>query len=224
MACNGADVAIVDRDGKAAAACASELREGTSQRIESFQADVSNESEVAKAVGDALETFGHIDVLLNGAGHNIRKPLVEFTQAEFDSLMQVHVRGAFFFCRAIAPGMQARRSGSIINVASIAAFVGIREIVPYSTAKAGLLQFTRSFALEMAPFGIRVNAIAPGFIDTPLTRQHSNEKRREIEAMSPMGRFGGVHELIGPAVFLASGASSFVTGTSVVIDGAWSAQ
>jgi NAD(P)-dependent dehydrogenase (short-subunit alcohol dehydrogenase family) len=224
MACNGADVVIVDRDAKAAATCAAELRDGTGRRAESFQADVSNESEVAKAVDSALETFGHIDVLLNGAGHNIRKPLVEFTQAEFDSLMQVHVRGAFLFCRAIAPGMQARKSGSIINVASMAAFVGIREIVPYSAAKAGLLQFTRGFALEMAPFGVRVNAIAPGFIDTPLTRQHSTEKRRQIEETSPTGRFGGAGELIGPAIFLASDASSFVTGTSVVVDGAWSAQ
>ncbi|MBS0222905.1 MAG: SDR family oxidoreductase [Proteobacteria bacterium] len=224
MACNGADIAIVDRDGKAAATCAAELRNGTGRHIESFQADVSNESEVANAVSGALETFGHIDVLLNGAGHNIRKPLVEFTQAEFDSLMQVHVRGAFFFCRAIAPGMRERKSGSIINVASIAAFVGIREIAPYSAAKAALLQFSRAFALEMAPFGVRVNAIAPGFIDTPLTRQHSTEKRRKIEEISPTGRFGGADELIGPAIFLASDASSFVTGTSVVVDGAWSAQ
>jgi NAD(P)-dependent dehydrogenase (short-subunit alcohol dehydrogenase family) len=224
MACNGADVAIVDRDGKAAAACATELRGGARRRIESFQADVSNESEVAKAVAGTIEAFGRIDVLLNGAGHNIRKPLVEFTQAEFDSLMQVHVRGAFLFCRAIAPGMQARKSGSIINIASMAAFVGIREIVPYSAAKAGLLQFTRAFALEMAPFGVRVNAIAPGFIDTPLTRQHSIEKRRKIEESSPTGRFGRAEELIGPALFLASDASSFVTGTSVIVDGAWSVQ
>ncbi len=224
MASSGADVAIVDRDGKAAGACAAELRTATGRHIESFQADVSSESEVTKAVATALEAFGRIDVLVNGAGHNIRKPLVEFTQAEFDSLMQVHVRGAFFFCRAVVPGMQARKSGSIINIASIAAFVAIREIVPYSTAKAGLLQFTRAFALEMAPLGIRVNAIAPGFIDTPLTRQHSTEKRRKIEESSPTGRFGRTEELIGPSIFLASDASSFVTGTCVVVDGAWSAQ
>lgn len=224
LACNGADVAIVDRDGEAAAVCAAELSSGTGRRVECFQADVSSEAEVAKAVDGALEAFGRIDVLLNGAGHNIRKPLVKFSQAEFDSLMQVHVRGAFLFCRAVAPGMQARKSGSIINIASIAAFVAIREIVPYSTAKAGLLQFTRAFALEMAPFGVRVNAIAPGFIDTPLTRQHPDEKRRQIEETSPAGRFGRAEELIGPAIFLASDAASFVTGTSVVVDGAWSAQ
>jgi len=223
FACNGADVAVVDRDGEAAAGCAEELR-SAGRRADGFQADVSAEAEVATAVAGALARFGRIDILLNGAGHNIRKPLVEFTQAEFDSLMQVHVRGAFLFCRAIAPGMQQRRAGSIINIASMAAFVAIREIVPYSAAKAGLLQFTRAFALEMASSGVRVNAIAPGFIDTPLTRQHPAEKRRRIEEGSPTGRFGRPEELIGPAIFLASDASSFVTGTSVVVDGAWSAQ
>ena len=224
LACNGADVAVVDRDGEAAAACAAELGSGTGRRVVSFQADVSREAEVTRAVDGALEGFGRIDVLVNGAGHNIRKPLVQFSQEEFDSLMQVHVRGAFLFCRTVAPGMQAMKSGSIINIASIAAFVAIREIVPYSAAKAALLQFTRAFAIEMAPFGVRVNAIAPGFIDTPLTRQHPAEKRRQIEESSPAGRFGRAEELIGPAVFLASDAASFVTGTSVVVDGAWSAQ
>jgi gluconate 5-dehydrogenase len=224
LACNGADVAVVDRDGEAATACAAELSSGTGRRAVPFQADVSSEAEVTRAVDGALEGFGRIDVFVNGAGHNIRKPLVQFSQEEFDSLMQVHVRGAFLFCRAIAPGMQAMKAGSIINIASITAFVGIREIVPYSTAKAALLQFTRAFAIEMAPFGVRVNAIAPGFIDTPLTRQHPAEKRRQIEEGSPAGRFGRAEELIGPAVFLASDAASFVTGTSVVVDGAWSAQ
>ncbi len=224
LACNGADVAIVDRDKAAADACATELSNGTGRRVVSFAADVSNEAEVARAVGGTLEAFGHIDILLNGAGHNIRKPLVEFTQEEFDSMLQVHVRGGFLFCRSVAPGMQQRRSGSIINVASMAAFVAIREIAPYSAAKAALLQLTRALALEMAPFGVRVNAIAPGFIDTPLTRQHPAERRRQIEDNSPVGRFGRAEELIGPAIFLASDASSFVTATSVVIDGGWSAQ
>ncbi|MEA2911019.1 MAG: hypothetical protein QOJ15_3100 [Bradyrhizobium sp.] len=224
LACNGADVAIVDRDGEAASACAAEIRDGVGTRAEAFQADVSNEADVARAVMGVHKAFGRIDVLFNGAGHNIRKPLIEFTQNEFDLLMQVHVRGAFLLCRAVAPGMQERKAGSIVNIASIAAHVGMREIVPYATAKAGLLQLTRGFALEMAPFRIRVNAISPGFIDTPLTRQHPSEKRRQIEDISPTGRFGRIDELIGPAVFLASDASSFVTGTSVVVDGAWSTQ
>lgn len=224
LACNGADVAILDRDGEAAAAAAAEIRVGTSQRAVSFKADVSDEMDVAKAISGVLEAFHGIDILFNGAGHNIRKPLIEFSQADFDSLMQVHVRGAFLLCRAVSPAMQERKSGSIVNIASIAAHIGMRGIVPYAAAKGGLLQLTRAFALEMAPFQVRVNAISPGFIDTPLTRQHSIETRRQIEIGSPTGRFGRIDELIGPAVFLASDASSFVTGTSLVVDGAWSTQ
>lgn len=224
FACHGADLALVDRDAAAVAACAEEIATGTGRRVRAFRADVSDERDVAAAVEQAGAAFGRIDILLNGAGHNIRKPLLEFSQAEFDSLLHVHVRGAFLFCRAVGGGMQERREGSIINIASIAGHVGMRDIAAYAAAKGGLVQLTKAFALEMAPFGVRVNAIAPGFIDTPLTRQRPPEGRRQIEAASPLGRFGRADELIGPAVFLASRASSFVTGSSLVVDGGWTAQ
>lgn len=224
FACHGADLALVDRDVAAAASCAREIAAATGRRVCSFGADVSAEGEVGSAVADVLRTFGTIDILLNGAGHNIRKPLLEFTRDEFDSLLHVHVRGAFLFCRAVGRVMQDRRAGTIINIASIAGHVGLREISAYAAAKGALVQLTRAFALEMAPFGVRVNAIAPGFIDTPLTRQRASASRREIENASPLGRFGRADELIGPAVFLASEASSFVTGTSLLADGGWTAQ
>lgn len=224
LAGSGADVAIVDRDEAAAARCAAEIGRGTKRRTESFVADVSSEADVAAATSSCLETLGRIDILVNGAGHNIRKPMIEFSQSEFDSLMQVHVRGTFLFCRAVAPGMQSRRAGSIINIASMVAHIGMKEIAPYAAAKGGILQLTRAFSLEMAPFGVRVNAISPGFIDTPLTQQRPPETRRTIEDASPTGRFGRADELIGPAIFLASEASSFVTGTSLLVDGGFSAQ
>ena len=224
FACFGADVALVDRDARAAAGCAEEISSASGRRVRAFVAEASDERQVDAAVAEAGSALGAIDILVNGAGHNIRKPLIEYTQEEFDSLLHVHVRGAFLFCRAVGRAMQARRRGSIINIASILGHIGVRDVTAYAAAKGALVQLTKAFALEMAPFGVRVNAIAPGYIDTPLTRQHPAETRRRIEAGTPLGRFGQAGELIGPAVFLASDASSYVTGTSLIVDGGWTAQ
>lgn len=224
LACYGADVALVDRDAAGAAAAARDMAAGSGRRVRGFVAEASDEAEVRNAVEAAAQALGPIDVLVNGAGHNIRKPLLEYTQAEFDSLLHVHVRGAFLFCRAAGGAMRERRRGSIINIASILAHIGMANGSAYGAAKGALLQLTRCLALEMAPHGVRVNAIAPGFVDTPLTRQHAPETRRAFAEATPLGRFAAAHELVGPAVFLASEASSFVTGTSLVVDGGWTAQ
>lgn len=224
LACNGADIIIVDRDGPTAAACAAEIARGSGRRALSAIAEVSNETDVERAAAVALAEFGHVDVLINNAGHNLRKPMLEYTCAEFDSLYEVHVRGTFLFCRALGPQMQKRESGSIINIASILGQVGAKNVAPYAAAKASLAQLARVLALEMAPFNVRVNAIAPGYIDTPLTRQHAPEVRKRITDHTPLGRFGEANELIGPVVFLASEASSCVTGTTLVVDGGWTAQ
>ena len=224
FACYGADVGLVDRDAGAAKRCAEELADASGRRVRAFPAEASDEREVEAAVANAAAALGAIDILVNAAGHNIRKPLVNYTREEFDSLLHVHVRGAFLFCRAVGRAMQARRRGSIINIASILGHIGVREVTAYAAAKGALVQLTKAFSLEMAPFGVRVNAIAPGYIDTPLTRQHPAETRRRIETDTPLGRFGQAAELIGPALFLASEASSFVTGISLVVDGGWTAQ
>lgn len=223
-ACCGADIAIVDRDRARAAKSAERIAAGSGRRVEAFAAEVREEADVNAAVVAATAALGPIDILVNGAGHNIRKPLIEFTCEEFDSILDVHVRGAFLFCKAVGRMMQERRRGSIINIASILGHIGVREVAPYAAAKGGLVQLTKVLALEMAPHGVRVNAIAPGYIDTPLTRQHPAERRKLIEDVTPLGRFGEPREMIGPAIFLASDASSFVTGQSIVVDGGWTAQ
>jgi NAD(P)-dependent dehydrogenase (short-subunit alcohol dehydrogenase family) len=224
LACHGATLAIVDRDLAIAESCAGEIAAGTSARAIALQADVSKENDVEHAAAAALAQLQCIDVLVNNAGHNIRKPLLDYTCEEFDSLHAVHVRGTFLFCRSIGRHMRERKSGTIINIASMLGHVGAPNVSPYAAAKGAIVQLTKVLALEFAPFGIRVNAIAPGYMDTPLTRQHAAEVRNRIVQTTPLGRFGNAHELIGPILFLASGASSFVTGSSLIVDGGWTAQ
>jgi NAD(P)-dependent dehydrogenase (short-subunit alcohol dehydrogenase family) len=224
LACYGADCAIVDRDGGLARECAKEIEANLGRRAIAATADVSSEGDVERAVGQVFAELGRIDVLINNAGHNIRKPLIDYACEEFDSLHAVHVRGAFLLCRAVAPHMRDRRSGAIINIASILGHVGAENVAPYAAAKASLVQLTKVLALELAPYNIRVNSIAPGYIDTPLTRQHAPQVRQRIIDTTPLGRFGEARELIGAALFLASDASSFVTGTSLIVDGGWTAK
>ena len=224
LACHGADVVVVDREGASAAAAARLIADGSGRRAVSLIADVSQEMQVEEVCREAVRTFGRVDVLINNAGHNVRKPMVEYSVQEFDSLHAVHVRGSFLFCRALGPHMRERGSGSIVNIASILAQVGALNVSAYAAAKAAVAQLTRVFALEMAPHAVRVNALAPGYIDTPLTRQHAPATRERICATTPLGRFGEPHELIGPVVFLASDASTFVTGAILTVDGGWTAQ
>jgi gluconate 5-dehydrogenase len=224
LACRGASCAIVDRDGELAQACAKEIETSLGRRAIAVRGDVSKEDDVERAVAQVLAGLGRIGVLINNAGHNIRKPLIDYSCEEFDSLHAVHVRGTFLFCRAVGRHMRERRTGAIINIASMLGHVGAENVAPYAAAKASLIQMTKVLALELAPHGIRVNAIAPGYIDTPLTRQHAPQVRQRIIDTTPLGRFGEARELIGAALFLASDASSFVTGTSLIVDGGWTAK
>ena len=224
FACHGADVAIADCNLEGAQAAASAIAEATGRRALALAVDVAQEAQVAHAVAKTIQELGGLDIPVNGAGNNLRKPLLEFSQDEFDSILQVHLGGTFLFCRAAGRHMKAQRRGSIINIASITAHVGIANVGPYAAAKGGLLQLSRVLALELAPYGVRVNAVSPGFVETPMTQQHAPEVRRRIAEATPMGRMGHASELIGPTVFLASDASSFVTGSALLVDGGWTAQ
>jgi gluconate 5-dehydrogenase len=223
FACYGANIVILDRDVSAAIACATEIKRQFKIEAHAFPCDVSDEDAVTRASADTMAVAPSVDVLVNNAGHNIRKPLLDYSLDEFDSLHNVHVRGTFLMSRAFGRKMRDRKNGVIINIASVLGHVAAPNVAPYAAAKAAIIQLTKVLALELAP-DVRVNALAPGYIDTPLTRQHAPEVRKRITDTAPLGRFGNAEELIGPAIFLASRASSFVTGTSLIVDGGWTAK
>jgi NAD(P)-dependent dehydrogenase (short-subunit alcohol dehydrogenase family) len=222
LASFGADIAIADINPVSAAASAQAIA-ATGRRTTALTIDVADEASVASAAAKAASDLGPIDILVNAAGGNCRKPVVEMTAAEFDTQISVHLRGTFLCSKAVAPGMIAAGRGSIINFASIMGVVAMANVSAYAAAKGGIIQLTKSMAVEFAASGIRVNAIAPGFYDTPLTRQHDESARRAFADKIPLKRFGAVSEIIGPALILASQAGSYMTGTVLFTDGGWTA-
>lgn len=185
--------------------------------------DVSNPDEVQAAVDRTINTYGQIDVLVNNAGVTWGQPIEEHPIEKWNMVLQINLTGAFLFSQRAGREMLKRRSGNIINVASVAGLRGSMEngqhIVGYVAAKGGLIAMTREFAAKWARRGIRVNAIAPGFFPSRMTEKVLAAAQPRIEASVPMGRIGSEGELKGIAVFLASQASGYITGHTIVVDG-----
>lgn len=223
FACHGADLVIADLDTGSASRVAEQVR-GLGRRAIAIGVDVADEAQVENMVQRALGEYGRIDISVNNAGNNCRKPILEMSADEFDRVVDVHLRGTFLCARAAGRAMVARGKGKMINLASIMGHVGGPRIGPYSAAKGGILQLTKVLALEWAPFNVQVNALSPAHFDTPLTRQLTPEMRAAVIENNPQGRFALPAEIIGAAVLLASPASSFITGTSILVDGGWTAR
>lgn len=169
-----------------------------------------------------LADFGHVDILVPAQGINLVKATEEFTEAEYDAIMDTNLRSVFFTCLAFGRHMLERGEGAIVNITSMSAHRGWPRAVPYGISKHGVLALTHSLAAEWAPRGVRVNAISPGFFLTELTAKALNPARRESALRrTPMARFGELDELIGAAVYLASPAARFVTGTVINVDGGY---
>jgi len=185
--------------------------------------DVSNVDDVQVAVDRTMSTYGQIDILVNNAGVTWGQPIEEHSLEKWNMVLQINLTGAFLFSQRAGREMLKRRSGNIINVSSIAGLRGSKEsgqhIVGYVAAKGGLIAMTREFAAKWARKGIRVNAIAPGFFPSRMTERVLETSQPLIEAGVPMGRVGGEGELKGVAVFLASPASGYITGHTIVVDG-----
>ena len=190
-------------------------------------ADIRSQQEIETAVRAAVEAFGRIDILFNNAGTNVRKPVVEMTDEDWHTIMETNVKGVFVVARAVARRMMAQKSGCIINMSSASAAVPERDKVVYASSKGAVMQFTKGLALELAPYGIRVNAIAPGYMMTPLVKGYLEgdaERRGRILSRIALGRVGQPEEIGGALVFLASGAASYITGATIAIDGGWTAS
>jgi NAD(P)-dependent dehydrogenase (short-subunit alcohol dehydrogenase family) len=187
--------------------------------------DITDDAAVRRVVAEVVERYGQIDIVSNNAGIELvhGPSVVETTDGEWERLFRVNVTGTFYVCRAAAPKMRA--GGSIVNMASIGSFIAWENGAAYTATKGALLQFTRSLALELAPRAIRVNAVCPGVIDTPLTdlflegAADPASLRRDYEDASPLRRMGTAREVANCVLFLGSDESSFVTGAALIVDG-----
>ena len=173
-------------------------------------------------VASVEKTFGTIDILINNAGIQIKKKSLEFTMEDFDQILNVHIKAAYQLTKAVCPYMLRTGGGSVIFISSMTGFLGISGVLPYSAAKAGILGVMRSFTEDLSCRGIRFNAIAPGWTDTPMLKysnQDDPEREARILARTPMRRFGQPEDIGWAALYLASDAAAFVTGTCLAVDG-----
>jgi NAD(P)-dependent dehydrogenase (short-subunit alcohol dehydrogenase family) len=222
----GASVCISSRSIDAARTAAAEIAAASGARVEGIEAEVTTADGVNRLVDVAHRDFGRVDILVNNAGVNIRGTVGELTESDWDTVLDTNLKGVFLLSRAFGPAMCERRWGRVINLSSMLASIGLPGRAPYAASKAGVVALTRVLALEWAASGVTVNAICPGPFATDMNRQLLNdpEKYAAFVQKLPVGRWGELHEIKGIVVFLASEASSFVTGAALAIDGGWTAQ
>jgi len=222
----GATIAVVGRNQTKSQDAVAELTESGAKAV-AIAADVTDKTAVDGMIAGVLKELGRIDILINNAGINIRKPPHEISLDEWDNVIKTNLTSAFVCSQAAHPAMKAAGGGKIINIGSMLSIFGASFAPAYAASKGGIVQFTRSCAVAWAPHNIQCNAVLPGWIDTELTQN----ARREIDglhdkvlARTPAGRWGASGDFAGIAVFLSSRASDFVTGTAIPVDGGFSVQ
>ena len=221
----GAAVVIFDINGESAGEMSRKLDQIRQGRSLAVQGDVSNEGDVKAAVEKAAAKFGMVDILINNAGIDVSGLVPDMSSTEWDRVLNVNLKGAFLFSKYAIPHMRGR-GGAIVNISSVHALVSNEGYAAYDASKAGMLAMTRTLALDHGRDGIRVNAICPGYINTPMTEEWFKEQPdpeatlKQVLSFHPLGRIGTTQDVAEAALFLASDAASFVSGTYLVVDGA----
>lgn len=218
----GADIVLGLHDRASGQDLAAEIG-GLGRRVLPVQMDVTRLDEIRGGVSEALAAFGQIDILVNNAGIGAPNPAEDVTEADFDATLAVNLKGTFFTAQAVGRHMLERGRGTIINMSSQAGAVALPTESVYCMTKAGVSHLTRCLALEWAPRGVRVNAVAPTFVETPGTRKWLDDEafRASVVRRIPLGRVGQPVDVAGAVVFLASPAAALITGETLMVDGGW---
>jgi len=217
----GAEIAAADIDEEAARRTAAEIEQAGGKAL-AVRLDISSEADWQNAVSLAVEKFGKIDVLFNNAGVFLIKPLIETTVEEWDRVMGVNARGTFLGMKHVIPVMMRQGGGSIINNASTVGLAGSQNVSLYGASKGAIRSLSRHAALEYAPYGIRINSVYPGFVDTAMLRHRMDTEQNGAAAQGkkvPLGRIAEPREIADTVLFLASDEASFITGAEIVVDG-----
>ena len=218
LARNGADIIVSDINLEKAEETAREV-EGLGQQALAVKTNVAEANDVEKMVQTALERFGRIDILINNAGITRDKLLLRMSDEDWDAVLGVNLRGTFLCTRAVIRPMAKQKSGKIVNIASVVGTMGNAGQANYGASKAGVIGFTKTVAREYAPRGINVNAIAPGYIETPMTEALPEKAKEELKRMIPMDRLGKPEDVAEAVLFLVSEASTYITGQVLHVNG-----
>ena len=222
----GAGIALAGRSRDACGEAAHAIAAATGRDVHAYGADVTQLAEVERLVSEIESEMGRVDILVNNAGINIRGPIQQLSESDWDAVIDTNLKGPFLCARAFGPRMVTRGWGRVINLGSTLAVVAMPGRAPYASSKAGIVNLTRVLALEWAGTGVTANAICPGPFATEMNRPLLDDpvKYKELVAQIPMGRWGEVDEMAGAVVFLASESSSYVTGSALFVDGGWTAR
>jgi len=220
----GATVIIAGRNKEKLAAAVDEIIAATGGKVFGMSLDITSAKSLAEFVSEVADRFGHIDILVNSAGINIRRPALEFEEADWDKVCDTQLKYVFFMTQAVARHMVENKiKGRIINIGSLSSMIGLKNMVAYCASKGAIVQVTKALANEWAPYGITVNAICPGYFMTELTKPllSDPEVMKKYCEKIPVGRTGVPDDLASTVVYLASDASGYVTGQELYVDGGW---